>query len=282
MSSGVASQSNREFKFEDRHFELLRKLAREQVGIELNDTKRALVYGRLTRRLRALELDNFDQYCALLQDPNSKERGEFVNSITTNVTAFFREPHHFDFLTETALPTLMANRPDRRLRMWSAAASTGCEPYSIAATTAAVLEQNRGWDCKILATDIDSQALAKGEAGIYPAQDVPEDLGPHARWFNQGPDGNYRMHQKLREMLFFRELNLMGQWPMRGKMDVIFCRNVVIYFSVETQRRLFQRFFQMMAPDGYMFIGHSESMLHSTDLFKMVGRTIYQPVKAGL
>ena len=124
MESAVAKQSNREFEFEDRHFDLLRALAREQVGIELNETKRALLYGRLTRRLRALELDGFDEYCALLKKPGSPESGEFVNAITTNVTAFFREPHHFDFLSETALPTLMANRPDRRLRMWSAAAST--------------------------------------------------------------------------------------------------------------------------------------------------------------
>lgn len=277
MESAVADQSKQEFEFEDRHFELLRKLAREHVGIELNETKRALVYGRLTRRLRALELDGFDAYCALLQRPNSPERGEFVNSITTNVTAFFREPHHFEYLTDVALPTLMANRPNRRLRMWSAAASTGPEPYSIAATTARVLERDQDWDCKILATDIDSESLGKGETGIYSAQDVPDDLGPHRRWFNQTPDGKYSMHQTLREMLFFRELNLMGQWPMQGKMDVIFCRNVVIYFSVETQRRLFQRFAEMIAPDGYLFIGHSESMLHSTDLFHMVGRTIYQP-----
>ncbi|MGH1488074.1 MAG: CheR family methyltransferase [Acidimicrobiales bacterium] len=277
MTSMATGEQTREFVFEDNHFELLRTLARENVGIELNDTKRALVYGRLTRRLRALQLDNFDDYCRLLSKPNSPEMTEFVNSITTNVTAFFREPHHFDFLKDVALPHLLKSRPDRRLRMWSAAASTGQEPYSIAASAAEVLGPQSDWDCKILATDIDSEALARGEAGLYSAQDVPDDLGSQRRWFNPTSSGGYQMDKALQEMLFFRQLNLMGPWPMSGKIDVIFCRNVVIYFSVETQRRLFSRFAEIIAPDGYLFIGHSESMLHSADLFTMVGRTIYRP-----
>lgn len=286
MAETMAEPTRREFEFDDRHFGLVQTLAKQLAGIELNETKEELVYGRLARRVRSLGMSNFDDYCDLLHEPNSPELSSFVNAITTNVTSFFRESYHFDFLRDTAIPRLMANRPDRRLRIWSAACSTGQEPYSIAATAADALRGVPGpeWDCKILATDIDSDALAFAQAGIYQDRDLPEPevLGPHTQWFRRTKDGDQRVAPALQKMIYFRPLNLMAPWPMTGKIDVIFCRNVVIYFSVETQRKLFERFAEIMAPDGYICIGHSESMLHSADLFKLVGKATYQPTGAHL
>lgn len=279
----------KEFAFEDRHFELLRSLASSEVGIQLSDAKRELLYGRLARRLRELKLGGFDEYCELLQAPGSSERVEFVNAITTNVTSFFREPHHFDFLRDEALPALMANRSNnRRLRLWSAAASTGQEPYSIAMTMAEALPAASAWDAKLLATDIDSNAVARGQRGVYRAGELPDlsSLGQRRKWFQPlqtagSESGDVQMAPALQEMIYFRVLNLMEPWPMQGPIDVIFCRNVVIYFSEETQRRLFARFAEILSPDGYLFIGHSESILHSAHLFETVGRTIYKLRKAG-
>lgn len=282
MSQVSAQKSEREFRFDDRHFDQLRTLARNETGIELNDTKRELVYGRLARRLRALGLDNFDQYCELLGQKGSPETVNFVNAITTNVTSFFREEHHFDFLQETVIPELMQSRRNtRKIRIWSAACSTGQEPYSIAMTVARSIPSEQTWDCKILATDIDGNVVSKASSGIYPAHEVG-DLGSPAerkRWFKPVAGTNeptVQVADSLRSMIYFRELNLMHRWPLSGPIDVIFCRNVVIYFSKETQRKLFKRFAEVLAPDGYVFIGHSESMLHSTDLFESAGRTIYR------
>ena len=272
---GVAS---REFPLGDDQFKVLQELARTQVGIELGDNKREMVYGRLVRRLRILGLNGFDAYCELLTNGDPDELGNFVNSITTNVTAFFREPHHFDFLAETAVPALLANRSEPRLRIWSAACSTGQEPYSIAATVASALGTGPEVDWKILATDVDTDAVNRADAGHYPASELPDRaaVGDRARWFSRMADGRIEPVQAIRDRVRFRQLNLMGDWPMRGPLDVIFCRNVTIYFSVETQRRIFTRFAELLAPDGYVMIGHSESLLHSTDLFTQAGRTIYK------
>lgn len=285
MSALDTNAGIREFQFDDRHFEALRTLAKQQAGIELNDSKRELVYGRLARRLRELQMTNFDEYCSLLQAPGSEELSNFVNAITTNHTAFFREPHHFEYLRDEALPHLItARKASRKIRIWCSAASTGQEPYTLAITTAKAMPSDGSWDAKILATDIDGTAIAKCKAGVYRESDIPEVTGYGARreWFRSGSGGlSVEMADHLRQMLYFRELNLMETWPMSGPIDVIFCRNVVIYFSKETQRQLFKRFAQIIAPDGYLFIGHSESILHSTDLFEPVGRTIYRPLGAG-
>lgn len=280
-AGAATSTAEREFRLEDRHFEYFQTLARQQAGIELNDSKRELVYGRLARRLRALGLADFDGYLELLTANGSDELVNFLNAITTNVTSFFREQHHFEFLRDEALPRLMERRSaKRRLRIWSAACSTGQEPYSIAVTMAGALPTNQTWDWRILATDIDRTALSRAAAGVYDAADIPDlgSFGDRNRWFPPVPGGGttVRAADALRDMIYFRPLNLMDPWPMKGPIDVIFCRNVVIYFSKETQRKLFARFAEVLAPDGYVFIGHSESMLHSADLFESVGRTIYR------
>lgn len=278
----TARPDGREFVFERRHFDLLRRLAREEAGIELNDTKTELIYGRLARRLRALHLNSFDEYCALVAAPGASERANFVNAITTNFTSFFREDHHFEFLASEGLPRLMQERSSaRRLRIWSAACSTGQEPYSIAITAADAIPSEQAWDWRILATDIDSNAVARAEAGRYRVEELAALPKGDARrrWFGPvGPaaDGTVQVDAALRKSIYFRVLNLMDPWPMRGPIDVIFCRNVVIYFSKETQRVLFDRFAELLAPDGYLFIGHSESMVSGSDRFEPVGRTIYR------
>lgn len=270
----------REFAFDRRHFQLLRAVARDDAGIDLNDSKDGLVYGRVVRRIRDLGLTSFDEYCALVAAKRSPERAEFINCITTNVTAFFREPHHFTFLRDEALPELMSQRAKtRRLRVWSAACSTGQEPYSIAMTVADAIPAFEGWDWKILATDIDSNVVAAAERGVY----VPREMagvGPeHRRWFRPtGADEppSMQISPKLQQSIYFRVLNLIEPWPMHGPLDVIFCRNVIIYFSAATQQRLIERFAQLLAPGGFLVIGHSESILHAPDQFESLGRTIYR------
>ncbi|MDG2113351.1 MAG: protein-glutamate O-methyltransferase [Actinomycetota bacterium] len=287
MNSVDAPPQEWEFSLEDRHFRYFQTLARDAAGIELNESKRELVYGRLARRLRALGLTSFDDYLGLVDAEGAPERINFINAITTNVTSFFRENHHFDFLAEEALPQLMRSRAStRRLRIWSAACSTGQEPYSIAITMARSMPVDQGWDYRILATDIDGGAVADAQVGIYDARELAglPEAGDQRRWFrpvagNQGT--RYQVEEAVQRSIYFRVLNLMEPWPMQGPIDVIFCRNVVIYFSKETQRKLFSRFAEILAPDGYLFIGHSESMLHAADLFELVGRTTYRPKGLG-
>jgi chemotaxis protein methyltransferase CheR len=270
----------REFQFTDQNFELLRRIAFEHTGIVLGENKRQMMYGRLARRIRQLGLGSFDDYCARLEQDADSELGELINAITTNLTSFFRESHHFEHLAHTGLPEVMAaNAATRRLRIWSAGCSTGEEPYSIAMTLAESADLS-GWDARILATDIDTSVVARAEAGVYAADRV-QGMDPKRvkRWFEDGSGehaGRLRVVRPLRERIAFRPLNLLGPWPMRGPFDVIFCRNVVIYFDKETQRKLFARYADILAPHGYLYIGHSETLFKISDRFRPVGGTIYR------
>lgn len=273
----------REFVFTDRDFEYLRNLVTSHAGITLGGHKRQLVYGRLTRRLRQLGLDSFEQYCRYVDEHLDTEFGELINAITTNLTSFFRENHHFEHLAGNALPDRMErNGLNRRLRLWSAGCSTGEEPYSIALTVAETLGAERAhWDVRVLATDIDTQVLTRAGNGVY-AEERIEGIPPERarRWFRRGTGpnlGKVRVDDGLRDLIAFRQLNLMDtSWPMRGPFDVIFCRNVVIYFDKPTQKILFDRFADLLAPDGYLYVGHSESLHGTSTRFKLIGRTIYQ------
>lgn len=281
MSSGQTSGSERrEFQFTDRDFNDIRRLVSEHTGIALSDAKRELVYGRLSRRLRALGLKRFSDYRALLADPNHPEMGEFVNAVTTNLTAFFRERHHFDYLRDVALPEVAAKRASsKRIRIWSAGCSTGPEPYSIAMVVADFFANKPGWDVKILATDLDTQCVATGKRGVYTAEQVsPVDAAMRKRWLEPVGDKQFQVKERLRELVFFRTLNLMREWPMKGSFDILFCRNVVIYFDKDTQRVIFRRYAEMMEPDAHLFIGHSESLYRVSEDFKLVGKTIYRRV----
>ncbi len=255
-------------------------MVRETAGISLGASKRDLVFGRLNRRLRALGLRSFADYCALLDSPEgAAERGEMINAITTNLTSFFREPHHFAFLANDILPALLAASENRRLRIWSAACSSGEEPYSIAMVLNRALANKRGWDARILATDIDTNMIATAEAGCYDAERAAAIPTEFSRLVARQPDGRVAMSDALKDRIAFRPLNLLDPWPMRGQFDVIFCRNVVIYFEKPVQRTLFERFADILTPDGYLFIGHSETLFRVTDRFESLGRTIYRKVK---
>ncbi len=273
----------REFRLTDGDFTRIAQLVEASAGIRLPEAKREMVYSRLSRRLRELKLTEFSAYLELLeQDDAGTEMGQFINAITTNLTAFFRENHHFEFLREQLLPALAAQGRQRRLRIWSAGCSTGEEPYSIAMVVREVLGSARGWDAKILATDLDTNVLATASRGLYPLERTRGiGEGRLGRFFLRGRGDNagwVRVKPELQELISFRQLNLLGPWPLRGPFDLIFCRNVVIYFSKETQRRLFDRYADILKPDGHLFIGHSESLFKVCERFRLVGSTTYQRV----
>ncbi|MGE0385475.1 MAG: protein-glutamate O-methyltransferase CheR [Gammaproteobacteria bacterium] len=284
MHAHKIAPAGSEFEFTSAQFDTLRRLVREHTGITLNDTKREMVYGRLSRRLRRLNLTSFAQYLALLESGDGSEMRDFINAVTTNLTAFFREPHHFEFLADTVLPELVARRgPARRLRIWSAGCSTGEEPYSIAMTLREAAARLTGWDTRILATDIDTNVLATAAAGVYPLErtaSIPESR--RRRWFKLGEgdlQGRAAVVDEARDLVRFRHLNLMGEWPFKGRFDVIFCRNVVIYFDKDTQRRLFDRYADALTDDGFLFVGHSETLYRVTERFALLGRTVYRKVR---
>jgi chemotaxis protein methyltransferase CheR len=279
-NTGQATDKEREFHFTDKDFQFIREMVATHTGIKLPDSKREMVYGRLSRRLRQLNIASFNDYCALLQENADAELGSLINAITTNLTSFFRERHHFDYLTDTLAPMLEKTKADRRVRIWSAGCSTGAEPYSIAMTMRAALPSTRGWDVKILATDIDTQVLQTAMGGVYSEKEavgVPDAL--MRRWFMRGKGahaGSVRASKELRDMIVFRQLNLLGAWSVKKPFDFIFCRNVVIYFDKDTQRKLFSRYADKLVPEGHLFIGHSESLYKVSERFKLIGQTIYR------
>jgi chemotaxis protein methyltransferase CheR len=281
--SSVPDQET-EFRFTQEDFAHLSEIVTRHSGITLGANKRQLVYGRLARRLRQLGLQTFEQYCAYVDAHLDEELAELINAITTNLTAFFRENHHFEHLASQALPDLLTrNAAHRRLRLWSAGCSTGEEPYSIAMTVAETCTAELdSWDLRLLATDIDSQVLERASRGVYPVERIADlSLAQQQRWFRRGTgsnDGKVRVNEALQSLIAFRQLNLMNAWPMRGPFDIIFCRNVVIYFDKPTQKKLFDRYADILAPDGYLYVGHSESLHQVSTRFRLIGRTIYQKV----
>ena len=275
----ATSVYERDFKFSEKDFKYIRELIKDRTGIVLAEHKVDMVYGRLTRRLRELNLDSFDNYLSNLEQ-DEQELIHFVNALTTNLTAFFREPHHFEFIVSKLLPQIMKNKASRRLRIWSAGCSSGEEPYTIAMTVRSIIPANSGWDVKILATDLDSNMVEKGSKGIYTEERVTGLSSQHMKkWVKKGKGdtaGMVKMDDRLCEMITFKQLNLMHEWPMKGPFDLIFCRNVLIYFNKETQAMLFDRYADMLVDDGHLFIGHSESMYKICDRFKLLGQTIYK------
>jgi chemotaxis protein methyltransferase CheR len=265
----------------DAEFEFIRHVVGENAGIVLGPNKRHLVQGRLTRRLRDLGLRSYKEYCEHVQRSGPEELVGLINALTTNVTAFYREKHHFDALAEFMLPEAMRrNAGSRRIRIWSAGCSTGEEPYCVAMTAAEVLSAQGSWDFKILATDIDSDVISFAGKGVYPLDRVaslpPERLRSCFQKGSNEHAGKAIVKAHLRASVTFRILNLLHQWPMHGPFDVIFCRNVMIYFDQATRERLVNRFAQMLAPGGYLCIGHSESIHNIAAPVRSVGRTIYR------
>lgn len=273
-------EAPREFAFSDADFRSLVQLAREHAGIALSDSKRNLVYTRVSRRLRALGFTAFKQYRDHLA-ANAGELESFINAISTNLTKFFRESHHFDhFRANVVLPFLNgARRSDGRFRVWSAGCSTGEEPYTIAAVLRHEIPSGSRPDIRILATDIDTDVLARAARGIYPVNgfdSVPRVYRDYFEPTSEGRGDNMMATEAIRSLIVFRRLNLIEPWPFRGKFDAIFCRNVMIYFDTPTKTALIDRFIQCIKPGGFLYIGHSESFHGTHPELQLVGRTTYR------
>jgi chemotaxis protein methyltransferase CheR len=274
-----------EFAFTEADFREIAELLRMECGISLGANKKNLVYSRLAKRLRSNGLSSFRDYCALISgDDGAEERHAMVAAMTTNVTRFFREQHHFDHLRTEVLPRLAKSlRARGRARIWSAGCSSGEEPYSIAMTVLAAIPDAAEFNIKILATDIDPNMIAFGKAAAYGvgiADSIPAEY--LKTWCVRGEsDGDkvYRIADRVRSLISFNELNLLGPWPMQGQFDVVFCRNVMIYFDGDTQAKLCRRFANLMPPGGVLYIGHSERLGEDELSFDLHGRTTY--VKRG-
>ena len=268
-----------EFLFTEDDFKKIAQILHSHAGIALAEGKAALVYSRLAKRLRSLGLRSFREYCALVEDKQGvDERQAMMAALTTNVTRYFRELHHFDHLRDVVMPKLVDRaRRGGRVRLWSAACSNGQEPYSMAITVLQALPEAANLDVKILATDIDPNMVAEGRAGIYREDAVtPVPLDLRRKWFKKAAGGAWEVADELRTLVSFRELNLIGDWPMKGKFDVIFCRNVVIYFDEPTQERIWSRFAPLLEPGGTLYIGHSERVSGpGANLFETTGLTTY-------
>lgn len=284
MTTRSAADS-REFAMSDEEFALIASVAHQRAGIVLGPSKREMVYGRLTKRLRQLGLRSFREYCDLLKGPEGEQEASFtLNAVTTNVTKFFRESHHFDHLAATAIPDAAARsgtRGRKRMRIWSAGCSTGEEPYTIAMVLCETLRDIAQWDIRILATDIDTNVLKAARDGIYGARHV-ETIPPalRSRYVDpvKGEPDRFRMAPELRSLITFNTLNLLQPWPMKGKFDVVFCRNVVIYFSNESRGDLMSRFADILCDGGYLYVGHSECLINMADRFKLTARSVYAKV----
>lgn len=265
---------------------MIADLANTKYGLFLQPSKKALVYSRLAKRLRALKLEGFRDYCALLELPEGQEEHQhLLSALTTNVTHFFRERHHFDFLKSTIMPRLLARcKAGESIRLWSSACSSGQEAYCMAATALAVDPAIARYDFRILATDIDPKMIMLAKEARYPAEQVQ---AIPAEWQmsligNKCTKGDFfEIQPEVCNLVSFGELNLIEHWPMQRSFDVIFCRNAAIYFDKETQARLWQRFANTLTIDGHLMIGHSERLSGpAMSELKSVGITTYQNIKS--
>lgn len=286
-------QDSSTFILKPKEFKLFRDLIYKEAGIALGEGKHQLVESRLSKRLRSLDLTTYQQYYEYLMksDPGDEERLRMINCLTTNKTDFFREDHHFKYLKSHVFPALekrARENGERKLRIWSAACSTGEEPYTIAMT---VLEHFgpmsvNGWDIRILASDVDTDVLAHGQRGLYSAErvaDVPKDI--LKKYFirtSRSDEASFQIRPDLQELITFRRINFIEpEWPIHTVFDLIFCRNVMIYFDEPTQDRLLSRFSEVLVPEGHLFIGHSESILRLDHIYKSIGSTVYR-VRPGI
>lgn len=271
-----------EIALSDREFARVKARVYAKAGISLSDAKRTLVVSRLSKVLRALRLESFDGYLDYLErGGNERDAQDFINALTTNLTRFYREDHHFDHLVGY-VGQLMQRRPRMgaggrpRLRIWSAGCSTGQEPYTIALCLLGAHPELKRWDFRILATDIDTNVIEKAAQGSYPENELNGLSPERARQFERAVDGSIRIPEQARSLISFKPLNLMHPWPIKGPFDAIFCRNVAIYFDKPTQGELFGRLGKLLAPEGFLYIGHSENLGSGGEGFRLVGKTIYQ------
>jgi len=270
-----AGSPQREFAFSRKDFEEVRKMIYDHAGIALSDAKEDMVYSRLARRLRATGKRSFQEYLALIRAGHAEEWEAFVNSLTTNLTDFFREMHHFHILRD-----FLKTRRDRPITIWSSASSTGEEPYSIAMTAVETLG-GFGAPVEVLASDLDTNVLKKGADGIYPVDRLKKlSESQQRQFFFKGTGdkaGMAKVKPELQAMVKFFRLNLLdGAWSIKQPVDAIFCRNVMIYFDKPTQYAILKKMKPLLKPDGLLFVGHSEALYHATDLFRLRGQTVYE------
>jgi len=276
----IIIKKDREFLFTEKDFNFLRKVANDYSGITVSDDKYDMYYARIAKRVRKLGLSNFADYCSYLKKNHDKEFTDFINSITTNLTSFFRENYHFEYLENQIIPEYKKKHAAKKsYRVWCAAASTGEEPYSIAITLAENFNQNN-WKIDFLATDIDSDVLNTARNGVYEAQRIANlSKTRKTRWFRKGSGENkgvVRVDEQLRNMISFKRLNLIQEWPIKKKFDLIFCRNVFIYFDGPTKEMILERFYDLLNDDGYLILGHSESIHSMNNDYVTTGHTIYR------
>ncbi len=271
----MKSESSKEFNFTSSDFERVRAMIYKKAGIALADSKQEMVYSRLARRLRATGIDSFARYLDELEAGRMNDEWEsFTNALTTNLTSFFREAHHFPILADHI------KKHNGRISIWCSAASTGEEPYSIAMTVCEAFNTMTP-PVDIVATDIDTNVLATGERGVYSIDRIDKmDPARAKRFFLRGKgeqSGMVRVRPELSKLITFKQLNLLAdQWPVTGPFDVIFCRNVMIYFDKATQRKILSRFVPLMKPDALLFAGHSENFLYVSESLKLRGKTVYE------
>ena len=285
MTTELRSRHASDIPFPDEDFYKIAKLAKSAFGLHLEYSKKALIQSRLTKQLRRLQLTSFSDYCRLIERPGSRERDAFVSALTTNVTQFFREVHHFEYLEKNVFPRLSQKlKTGRPIRIWSAACSTGQEAYSIAALVNAGFRNSGMTGINILGTDVDNTVLETARAAeyhedtcLFPNERYKKSLLSFAKRNRENPSKMIHLGTELRQMVDFRNLNLTSDWSMPHQFDVIMCRNVAIYFDQETQARLWEKLTKQLAPGGHLFIGHSER-LHGAcgDMFETVGITTYR------
>ena len=282
LLNSLTSTENVEFSFTTKDLSVISKIMMDEAGIVLSESKASLIYSRLAKRVRHLGLSNFSEYCEIIQgSKENNERQELVAALTTNVTRFFREPHHFEHMRRKVLPDLIRRaKSGQRVRLWSAACSSGQEPYSIALTLLQEMPDAAKYDIRILATDIDPNILKIADSGVYDKTQLePVSNRIRCEWFKPLTDcsGGWQVKPELRQLITFRHLNLIGKWPMTRKFDVIFCRNVVIYFDNRTQETIWSRFIPLIEQNGFLYIGHSERVSGAAErYFASDGVTIYR------
>ncbi|MCA0432934.1 MAG: protein-glutamate O-methyltransferase CheR [Proteobacteria bacterium] len=256
----VSGRSSSDIPLSEKNFAEIASIMLRDCGIEFSKTKQALIHSRLIKRLHALRLQSFDEYCDLIRgDRGTEERARMRDALTTNVTRFFREPHHFEHLRKHVLaPAINRIKAGGRLRIWSAGCSSGQEPYSIALTILDMLPDARSYDVKILATDISENVLGTARNARYPIEELEGiPVGMRRSWIESEAE-HFRLDDAVKGLVTLKSLNLIGNWPMKGPFDAIFCRNVVIYFGEATQVQIWQKMLPLLSPSGAVYIGHSE------------------------
>lgn len=274
----MTRSTNSQATLDKTSFDVIAALAHRECGLKIVPEKLMMVQSRLRHRLRALNLDDFGAYSQLVGSQlGAEERRHMISALTTNVSHFFREPHHFDVLSQRLMPTLKKRIQSRdRIRIWSAGCSNGQEPYSIAMHLLALEPTLVDADFKILATDIDPKVVAFAQQAIYPAHFLSGLSDEYTSQYMLEAEGGLRIKEEIKKCITFRELNLLADWPMRQRFDAIFCRNVVIYFDNQTQDRLWPRFQAALTQDGVFFLGHSERIATPEVVgFSSIGPTAY-------